>query len=45
MLLALATAVIAIRVRRTDLAGASEPTAAQPDPAPASPGRGTTPRT
>jgi EmrB/QacA subfamily drug resistance transporter len=38
MLLALAIAVSAIRVRRADLAGASEPTAAQPHPAPGSPG-------
>jgi EmrB/QacA subfamily drug resistance transporter len=35
MLLALAVAAIAIRVRRADLAGASEPTAEQPDLPPA----------
>jgi hypothetical protein len=38
MLLALAVAVIAIRVRRADLAGASEPAAEQPDLAPGSRG-------
>lgn len=38
MLLALAVAVTAIRMRRADLAGASEPTAEQPGFAPGSPG-------
>jgi hypothetical protein len=38
MLLALAIAAIAIRIRRADLAGASEPTADLPGLAPGSPG-------